>query len=106
MSNIHPTAIIEDGAQLGEEVTVGPFAYIGSRVKIGDGTSVASHAVIEGDTTIGKGNRIFSHAAIGTIPQDLKFNGEEVQLIIGDHNTIREFTLFNPGTEAAVPSQG
>ncbi|HEO99642.1 MAG: acyl-ACP--UDP-N-acetylglucosamine O-acyltransferase [Campylobacterales bacterium] len=99
MSNIHPTAIIEDGAQLGEDVTVGPFAYIGSKVKIGDGTSVASHAVIEGDTTIGKHNRIFSHAAIGTIPQDLKFKGEEVQLIIGDNNTIREFTLFNPGTE-------
>ncbi|MDD2450841.1 acyl-ACP--UDP-N-acetylglucosamine O-acyltransferase [Sulfurovum sp.] len=99
MSNIHPTAIIEDGAQLGENVTVGPFAYIGPKVKIGDGTSVASHAVIEGDTTIGKHNRIFSHAAVGTIPQDLKFKGEEVQLIIGDNNTIREFTLFNPGTQ-------
>jgi len=99
MSNIHPTAIIEDGAQLADDVTVGPFAYIGSKVKIGEGTTVASHAVIEGDTTIGKHNRIFSHAAIGTIPQDLKFKGEEVQLIIGDHNTIREFTLFNPGTK-------
>ena len=99
MSNIHPTAIIEDGAQLGEDVTIGPFAYIGPKVKIGDGTSVASHAVIEGDTTIGKNNRIFSHAAIGTAPQDLKFKGEAVQLIIGDNNTIREFTLFNPGTE-------
>ena len=99
MSNIHPTAIIEDGAQLGKDVTVGPFAYIGPKVKIGDGTSVASHAVIEGDTTIGKHNRIFSHAAIGTIPQDLKFKGEEVKLIIGDNNTIREFTLFNPGTK-------
>jgi len=99
MSNIHPTAIIEDGAQLADDVTVGPFAYIGSKVKIGECTTVASHAVIEGDTTIGKHNRIFSHAAIGTIPQDLKFKGEEVQLIIGDHNTIREFTLFNPGTK-------
>ena len=99
MSNIHPTAIIEDGALLGENVTVGPFAYIGPKVKIGDGTSIASHVVIEGNTTIGKNNRIFPHAAIGTIPQDLKFKGEEVQLIIGDNNTIREFTLFNPGTE-------
>jgi UDP-N-acetylglucosamine acyltransferase len=99
MPTIHPTAIIEDGAQLGEDVTIGPFAYIGPKVKIGDGTSVASHTVIEGDTMIGKNNRIFSHAAIGTDPQDLKFKGEEVQLIIGDNNTIREFTLFNPGTE-------
>lgn len=99
MSAIHPTAIIEDGAVLGENVTVGPFAYIGSKVKIGEGTDIASHAVIQGDTTIGKNNRIFHHAAIGTIPQDLKFKGEDVQLIIGDNNTIREFTLFNPGTE-------
>jgi UDP-N-acetylglucosamine acyltransferase len=99
MSFIHPTAIIEDGAQLGEGVSVGPYSYIGSKVTIGEGTSIASHTVIEGETTIGKNNRIFSHAAIGTIPQDLKFKNERVQLIIGDNNTIREFTLFNPGTE-------
>jgi len=99
MSLIHASAVIEDGAILGENVSVGPFAYIGAKVKIGDNTTVASHTVIEGDTTIGKNNRIFSHAAIGTIPQDLKFHGEDVQLIIGDNNTIREFTLFNPGTQ-------
>ncbi len=99
MSNIHPTAIIEDGAILGENVSVGPFAYIGAQVTIGDDTSVASHAVIEGRTSIGKNNRIFSHTAIGTIPQDLKFSGEDVELIIGDNNTIREFTLLNPGTK-------
>ncbi len=99
MSLIHPSAVIEDGAILGANVSVGPFAYIGSKVKIGDNTSVASHAVIEGKTTIGKSNRIFSHSAIGTIPQDLKFDGEDVELIIGDNNTIREFTLLNPGTK-------
>ncbi len=99
MSLIHPTAVIEEGAILGENVSVGPFAYIGSKVVIGEGTSVASHAVIVGNTTIGKNNRIFHHTALGTVPQDLKFKGEEVQLIIGDNNTIREFTLFNPGTE-------
>ena len=99
MSLIHPSAVIEDGAILGTNVSVGPFAYIGAKVKIGDNTTVASHAVIEGDTTIGKNNRIFSHSAVGTIPQDLKFNGEDVQLIIGDNNTIREFTLLNPGTK-------
>jgi len=99
MSLIHPAAIIEDGAIIGSNVSVGPFAYIGAEVKIGDNTSVAAHAVIEGKTTIGKNNRIFSHSAVGTIPQDLKFNGEDVELIIGDNNTIREFTLLNPGTE-------
>ncbi len=99
MSLIHPSAVIETGAVLGENVSVGPFVYIGSKVRIGDHTTIASHAVIEGDTTIGKNNRIFSHAAIGTIPQDLKYDGEPVQLIIGDNNTIREFTLLNPGTK-------
>jgi len=99
MSNIHPSAIIDDGAVIGENVSIGPFAYIGPKVIIGEGTTVASHAVIEGKTTIGKNNRIFSHAAVGTIPQDLKFNGEDVELIIGDSNTIREFTLLNPGTK-------
>jgi len=99
MSSIHPSAVIDDGAVLGENVSVGPFAYIGPRVSIGDNTSVASHAVIEGKTTIGKNNRIFSHTAVGTIPQDLKYDGEDVELIIGDNNTIREFTLLNPGTK-------
>lgn len=99
MSLIHASAVIEDGAVLGSNVTVGPFAYIGSQVKIGDNTTVASHAVIEGKTTIGKNNRIFPHSAVGTIPQDLKFDGEDVELIIGDNNTIREFTLLNPGTK-------
>ncbi|SFV91121.1 Acyl-[acyl-carrier-protein]--UDP-N-acetylglucosamine O-acyltransferase [hydrothermal vent metagenome] len=99
MTDIHPTAIVKEGAVLGNNVTVGPFAYIGPKVTIGDGTTVASHAVIEGKTTIGKHNRIFSHAAVGTIPQDLKYDGEESELIIGDHNIIREFTLLNPGTK-------
>jgi len=99
MSTIHPTAVIEDGAILGDNVSVGPFVYIGKEVVIGEGTSIASHAVIEGKTLIGKHNRIFSHSAVGTIPQDLKFDGEDVELIIGDNNTIREFTLLNPGTK-------
>ncbi len=98
MNNIHKTAIIEDGAQLGDNITIGPFTIIGKDVKIGDGTTVGSHTVIEGKTTIGENNQIFSHAAIGTIPQDLKFDGEDVELIIGNNNKIREYTLFNPGT--------
>ena len=99
MNNIHKTAIIEEGAILGDNITIGAYTIIGSKVIIGDGTKIDSHTVIDGKTTIGKDNHIFSHAAIGTIPQDLKFDGEDVELIIGDNNTIREFTLFNPGTK-------
>lgn len=99
MSNIHKTAIIEEGANIGANVTIGAYTIIGSHVSIADGTKIGSHTVIEGKTTIGKNNEIFSHAAIGTIPQDLKFAGEDVELIIGDNNKIREFTLFNPGTQ-------
>ncbi len=98
MSQIHPSAIIEEGAQIGQDVSIGAFTIIGSEVKIGDGTSIGSHSLITGKTTIGRHNEIFSHATIGSIPQDLKFDGEDVELIIGDHNTIREYTLFNPGT--------
>ena len=98
MNNIHKTAIIEEGAILGDNITIGAFTIIGKDVKIGDGTVVDSHTLITGKTTIGKNNHIFSHASIGSIPQDLKFNGEDVELMIGDNNKIREFTLLNPGT--------
>ncbi len=99
MNNIHKTAIIEEGAVLGDNITIGAFTIIGKNVKIGNGTTIGSHTVVEGKTTIGENNQIFSHAAIGTIPQDLKFAGEDVELIIGNNNKIREYTLFNPGTE-------
>jgi len=99
VSNIHKTAIIEEGAIIGENVTIGPFVTISSQTTIGNNTIIDAHTIIAGKTTIGEGNHIFSHAVVGSIPQDLKFNGEEVELIIGDNNTIREFTLINPGTE-------
>ena len=99
MSTIHKTAVIEEGAIIGDNVTIGPFVTISSQSTIGDDTIIDAHAVIAGKTTIGKANHIFSHAVIGSIPQDLKFNGEDVELIIGDNNKIREFTLLNPGTE-------
>ncbi|MDF1875176.1 acyl-ACP--UDP-N-acetylglucosamine O-acyltransferase [Sulfurimonas sp. SAG-AH-194-I05] len=98
-SKISPLAIIDDGAVIGENVTIGPYCLISSQTTIGDGTTIAQGACIYGKTTIGKNNVIFSHAVIGSVPQDLKFNGEDVELIIGDGNTIREFTLFNPGTK-------
>ena len=99
MSSIHPTAIIEDGAIIGDNVTIGAYSYISKDVKIGDNTKIATHTIIEGYTTIGCDNEIFSHAVIGSIPQDLKYAGEKVELIIGDGNKIREFTLLNPGTK-------
>jgi len=98
-TKISPHAIIEDGAVIGADVEIGAFCFISSETTIGDGTTIAQNSCIYGKTTIGKNNKIFSHAVIGSIPQDLKFNGEDVELIIGDNNTIREFTLFNPGTK-------
>jgi len=98
MPDIHPTAVIEDGAQIADGVKIGPFTHITSRVKIAKGTTVSSNVLIDGDTTIGQNNQIFSNAVIGSIPQDLKYDGEDTKLIIGDGNTIREFTLINPGT--------
>ena len=99
MAKISPLAVIEEGAQLGTDVVIEPFAWISSKAKIGDRTTIGQGARIDGDTTIGSDCRIFSHAVVGSIPQDLKFHGEDVRLIIGDRNTIREFTLINPGTE-------
>ncbi len=98
MNNIHKTAIIEDGAIIGDDVTIGAYTIIGKDVKIGNNNTIASHTLITGYTSIGDNNKIYSHAALGSEPQDLKYSGEKVELIIGNDNKIREFTLFNPGT--------
>jgi UDP-N-acetylglucosamine acyltransferase len=102
MANIHPTAIIEPGAQLAEDVTVGPYTIIRANVRIGEGTTVGPHCVIEGHTTIGRDNRIFQFASLGAVPQDKKYAGEPTRLDIGDRNTIREFCTFNLGTAQDV----
>ncbi len=99
MNSISPLAVIEKGATIADNVTIAPFCFISSEATIGEGTVIDQSTCIYGKTTIGKHNHIFSHAVIGSIPQDLKFDGEDVELIIGDHNKIREFTLFNPGTK-------
>lgn len=98
MSNIHPTAIVDSRAELDRDVEVGPYSIIGPNVQIGRGTRVKSHVVIEGNTAIGQDNVIFQFATVGSIPQDLKYRGENSRLVIGDHNTIREFVSLNPGT--------
>jgi UDP-N-acetylglucosamine acyltransferase len=97
-ANIHPTAIIHEGAQLHPSVTVGAYSIIGAHVSIGAGTQVGPHCVVEGHTTIGTDNHIFQFASLGAQPQDKKYAGEPTQLIIGDRNTIREFCTFNTGT--------
>ncbi len=98
MAAIHPTAIIEPGAQLHPSVTVGPYTVIGPHVKVGQGTTIGAHCVIEGHTTIGADNRIFQFNSLGAVPQDKKYAGEPCELIIGDRNTIREFCTFNIGS--------
>jgi len=95
---IHPAAIIQPGARLAENVSVGAYAVIGEHVVIGSGTTVASHVVIEGWTEIGCDNRIFQFSSIGAAPQDLKYAGQETYLKVGDRNLIREFTTLNRGT--------
>lgn len=95
---IHATAVIHPGAELAEDVEIGPYAVIGGQVKIGKGTKVGPHAVVEGWTTIGEYNHIFQLASVGAIPQDLKYKGEETYLKIGDRNIIREFSTINLGT--------
>lgn len=100
MAVIHPTAIVEAGAQIDSSVRIGPYTVIGPRVKIGAGTTVGPHCVIEGRTTIGRDNRIFQFNSLGAIPQDKKYAGEPCELLIGDRNTVREFCTFNIGTAA------
>lgn len=98
-SNIHPTAIIEDGAIIGSNVIIGAYCVIGNNVIIGDNCEIKSHVVIEGNTTIGEGNKIYSFAVIGQDPQDLKYEGEESRIEIGNHNKIREHCTIHPGTK-------
>jgi UDP-N-acetylglucosamine acyltransferase len=98
MSRIHQTALIDRQAEIDSEVEIGPYSVIGAGVRIGQQTRVASHVVIEGRTSVGKGNTIYQFATIGSRPQDLKYRGEASELIIGNHNTIREYVSLNPGT--------
>lgn len=95
---IHPTAIIEEGAQLGTGCQIGPYSIVGPNVILGDNVRLKSHVVVDGHTHIGEGTTIFPFASIGHAPQDLKYKGEPSELIIGKNNTIREHATMNPGT--------
>lgn len=95
---IHPLAVVDTGAELGVDVTIGPFVVIEGDVRIGDGTCIDSHAVVKQYTSLGARNRVHSHAVVGGESQDLKFNGEVTWLHVGDENRIREFATLHRGT--------
>ncbi|MBO9413321.1 MULTISPECIES: acyl-ACP--UDP-N-acetylglucosamine O-acyltransferase [unclassified Ruegeria] len=99
MNGIHPSAIIEDGAQIGEGCIIGPFCYVGAQAKLGERVELKSHVVVTGDTAIGDETVVFNFSVIGEIPQDLKFGGENTRLEIGKRNRIREHVTVNTGTE-------
>ncbi len=99
MAEVHPTAIIEPGAQLAGDVSVGPYCCVGKDVVLHEGVVLHSHVVVAGITTVGANTRIFPFASIGHQPQDLKYQGEASRLEIGTANIIREHVTMNPGTE-------
>jgi UDP-N-acetylglucosamine acyltransferase len=98
MTQIHPTAIIEPGAEIASGARVGPYCHVGAKVVLAGDVELISHVVVAGRTAIGEATRIFPFASIGHQPQDLKYKGEESRLVIGRRNTIREYVTMNPGT--------
>ena len=95
---IDPRAIVDPAAKIADDVEIGPWTIIGPNVGIGEGTVIGPHVVVKGPTKIGKHNHIFQFSSIGEDCQDKKFAGEDTQLIIGDHNVIREACTFHRGT--------
>ena len=98
MSQIHPNSFISKEVQIGNNVKIGPFCYINGTIKIDDNTELKSHVSITGKTSIGKNNIFYPFSNIGCDPQDLKFKGEDSELIIGDNNIIRENVTISKGT--------
>lgn len=96
---VHPSAVVESGAVLGDGVEIGPFCHVGAQVRLDDGVVLKSHVVVTGDTRIGAETTVFPFACIGEAPQDLKYRGEPTVLRIGARNRIREYVTINPGTE-------
>ena len=95
---IHPTALVAPGAQLGRGVVVGPYSVIGPKVRLGDNVRIGSHVTIENRTTVGARTVIYQFATVGVVPQDLKFLGEDTELIIGEENSIRQYSNLSIGS--------
>jgi UDP-N-acetylglucosamine acyltransferase len=98
LTKIHPTAIVESGAELGAGVEIGPYCLVGPRARIGNGTVLRSHVVIEGITTIGERNQIHAFSCIGGAPQDTSYKGEDTSVEVGDDNVLRESVTIHRGT--------
>ena len=98
---IHPSAMVDPGAELDASVIVGPWSIIGPNVQVGAGTEIGPHVLIEKDTTVGESCRISQGAVLGTDPQDLKYGGEDTRLVVGSRTTIREYATLNRGTAAS-----
>lgn len=98
MARIHPTAMVEPGAELASDVELGPYSYVGGEVRIHGATRVGDHARVEGRTVIGEGCQIYPFAVVGAAPQDLKYMGEPTELIVGQGNIFREFCTIHRGT--------
>lgn len=97
-TQIHPTAMVDLDAELGQGVSIGPWSIIGPGVKVGDGTRIGSHVLVERDTTVGAGCHLYKGAVLGTDAQDLKYRGEKTVLIVGERTVIREYATLNRGT--------
>ncbi|WP_295800941.1 acyl-ACP--UDP-N-acetylglucosamine O-acyltransferase [uncultured Microbulbifer sp.] len=97
-TRIHPTAIVDSSAKIGEGVQIGPYSVVGADVEIGDGCEIASHVVLSGPTRLGKNNRIYQFATVGQDTPDKKYQGEPTTLIVGDNNVIREGVTIHRGT--------
>ena len=99
-ARIHPTAIVADGADLADDVEIGPYCVIGGKVKLGPRTRLASHVVIDGRTELGADNVVYPFAMLGGPPQHTAYKGEDTALVVGDNNLIREHATMNIGTAA------
>jgi UDP-N-acetylglucosamine acyltransferase len=106
MSEIHPTAVVDPKARLGQGVRIEPFCYVGAEVELGDGCILHPHVTLLGPATFGVKNEIYSHCTLGAAPQDLKYKGGPTSLIVGDHNLFRENVTLHRGTELDRRSEG
>ncbi|MEF2073235.1 acyl-ACP--UDP-N-acetylglucosamine O-acyltransferase [Consotaella aegiceratis] len=97
-TRIHPSAVVEDGAEIGDDVEIGPFCYLGPQVRLGAGSRLRSHVVVFGNTTVGEGANIWPFASLGHAPQHLKYRGEDTRLVIGKNCLVREGVTMNAGT--------
>src|SRR5688572_21705814 len=95
---VHPSAVVEPGAELGSSVVIGPFSYVSKDVTIGDDSELVAHVTVLGPTRIGRRNRIFPYATVGAAPQDKSYAGERTELVLGDDNEIREQSTLHRGT--------